>query len=88
MAKGILDKELAQCVNLEQYENLLDELVSKLPVKKTVTDDIKRNFTMIKFYLKINKKAKIEPGFMQVIKSAVQNSILKIQSIRDKLVGA
>jgi hypothetical protein len=58
-AKVILNKEFSQCVNLKQYEELLDEFISKLPIKKTVTEDIKINFNMINFYLKINRKAKI-----------------------------
>ncbi len=46
-----------------------------MPIKQQIADKIKTNLNMINFYLKINKKANIKFGFLDIIKSSLKTNI-------------
>jgi len=48
---------------------------------------MKKNFNMITFYLKLNKNAKIDNTFLEIIKGKLKEVINKVQIIRDDLVS-
>ena len=78
IAHNIISSEMLCCVNLEQYESLLNQLSKNLNVSTQVTAKIIKNFNMVTFYKSLNINAKIDIGFLSIITEKIKQIIAKV----------